>query len=280
MSETNTYKNYFNSALSEVIITGVLKRVSECAQQFKGVSINVDEMLLWLDAPAPLANSTVKPPPTAAPMIQMQMPNMGQSLPSYLRGTGAVTPTGNKKGQGTGSGRGRKKAVVTSTAPDPELPPCKYVFQRGDRKGHLCGEPSEPNGSGYCKACLKKQSVKNDITQKPGSSPNDSSSQNQTIPDGMLISAPIENNTTDSSELSLEVISDPERPGFFIEQSKGFIIQQLPDGTAVAFAIADGQSERDLTNDERELALAMGLALSDDRQVVPQLPTIPQIPVR
>ena len=83
-----------------------------------------------------------------------QMPN----IPNYYSGTGVTTP--KKKG-------GRTKKVT-----DPNLPICSYVMARGKSAGQQCnnqvvGDGTTVGGDKYCKACLKKAAVKQELEKSP-----------------------------------------------------------------------------------------------------------------
>lgn len=217
------------------------------------------------------------------------------NIPNFLKSVGTISPMGDKSKSKAKAPAKPKKPVVTGT--DPNSRPCIYVYQRGNKPGTQCGRASI-SGAPYCKNCIKKKGVENQLN-KTGTSTLTATASSSVVPplgvttvsSSMLTSNPPKSNQ-DQPVLDVEEI--PERPGYFLEQTHHFIVHLLPDETAVAIKVKVGDGERDLTESEKEIANAMALAtLSNDVQApdtddqqeseqieldipkIPQLPTLP-----
>lgn len=222
--------NIFVDSVSSLLTSSVLSPLSSWLEQNKGVKLSVDEMISILNLPP-------SPKPSGLPQtgpIPLQIP-----IPGFLKNTGFISPS-NKKS--ILQSRGRKK--ISS---DPNTTPCVYIYQRNDRKGQTCGEPSEP-GLQYCKNCIKKKSVQNSLKVP---STTTSSSLNTTSPSSTQLK-------------EVEVIPIPDKPGFFEETTHHFILQQFQDGTLLALKVRDGNIERNLTDDEKKTANLMSIATTID----------------
>ena len=250
MSGNNTSNiiNSFTESVSNLVISTILPVISYKCEQ-KGIKYSVEEMTEDLcravNLPKPHNNSNG---------VQIQMPNM-PNIPSFLKGTGAATPSSAK---GAGRGRGRKKVEVATTVMGKT---CSYEFTRGGRQGNLCGEPVV-DGTDYCKDCLKKKNVQ----QKMGKGPTVTSSllHPPTIPNTLVQTGQIpkqKQQEEHEKEIEIEVSEIEGRPGLYREMQHNFIIQQSPNGTLLAIKISDNGVERDLTDEEKKTAVNMGLAV-------------------
>src|SRR5680860_92863 len=151
---TSTLKDLFSSNVSDFFVNQVCAHLCDWLKNTKGVECTQQELCAAFGVPcAPRA--TMAGLPQAASMAT-QMPN----LPGYMHGTGASP-------RKTGTGGGRKKAPT-----DPNGPKCVYQFQRGDKKGQVCGAPvaanGEVGGNEYCKGCLKKKTVQGSVKGSGG----------------------------------------------------------------------------------------------------------------
>lgn len=243
-----------------------LSRIVSGLAQHKKIDVTVDELVAWLQLPD---IKNLNPPP-------ISIGNINPPIPPFLRGTGVVVNNGKKLPQN--SARGRRKLPTTNSV-EVELPPCKYVFQRGTRRGQQCNEPSDPTGNGYCKNCLKKQSVKNDSTQKT-LSPN-LSVHIPAIPDGMMVSSCDDEINESDETISINVVPLPGAgPGMFIEESHKFVLQQLPNRNIFAIAVQiSPDEERDLTDEEKRIAESMGFLIGNETNeyMAPIEPTQPEV---
>lgn len=210
--------------------------------------------------------------------VQTKMPNM----PNYYAGTGATTP--KRKG-------GRSKKTV-----DPNLPTCSYVLVRGKNSGAKCPNPVSgediKGGNEYCKQCLKKAAVKTALeegTSKPTVQP-------PQMP-GSVVDIPT--NVPEKND-ELQVVEIPGEPGLYREVTYGFIVQpNSEDGSITALSIDDNGTRRDLRENERNIALKLGInVVNSDSVPVPKtpptatttaqatvlktltVPTVPQIPTQ
>jgi hypothetical protein len=250
----------------------VSNQFSSWLQEEKGVEISPEELCLFFEV-------TYKPPSTpglpSGSSIQTQMPN----LPNYYAGTG-VSPAKKKGG-------GRTKKVI-----DPSLPNCEYIYTRGKTPGKKCQNQvanDETNGSDrFCKQCLKKVAVKSKL---------EASSSKPTVQAPVLPGNTVkveEENKVKNGEL--QVIEIEEHPGKYKEINHGFIVEQGENGTITAHKIEENGVWRDLKEDEKNIALKLGMqVLHSDSAVnvpmpaaeappsvpsmlaMPQPPSIPQI---
>ena len=269
---TTTLKNVFSTTVSEFFVNHVANHLCEWLQNNKEVEVTPEELCSAFGC-AYTPRVAMAGLPQSANM-PTQMPN----LPGYFAGTGASpAPSAGKSGKGGG----RKKAPV-----DPNGPKCVYAFQRGNKKGEVCGEPvagpGQPGGEMYCKNCLKKKTVSAKVAT--GSSGR-STVHPPSVPGGM-VSIPDddddeENGATDNT---LNVIPIQGNPGMFKELNHGFIVRQEHDGTIVALYVEDNGVQRNLTADEKRTAQVLGLSFLDDaapqasQSSVPTIPTVPSVP--
>jgi len=245
---SSTHLTSFNEAITSFCINYILTPLSSSIEHSKGYKISVDEMINLLNINS-TASTPVPRPPTINNVPTLQMPN----IPNFLKGN-VTTPNKTNKIQ---QGRGRKKTIPSP--PNPNATPCPYIFQRGDRKGQMCGEPST-DSSQFCRNCLKKRGVQQVLTSG-GSSTTSSQVKAPTIPGSLSTSS----SSTQPIQKELEVINIPGRQAMFKELKHGFIVRQMPDGTIIALKIEDGNGgERNLTDDEKKLANSMGIATPID----------------
>ena len=204
--------------------------------------------------------------PQAASMTP-QMPN----LPGHMSGVGGSPRKA--------TGGGRKKAPS-----DPNGPKCSYQFQRGEKKGQVCGLPvannGEAGGDQYCKQCLKKKTVQGNV--KPGSAGGTKKMVPPPVAPGGMVSVPDQESS--SGENTIKAVPIEGHPGMFRDMENGYIMRQEADGTIVALGIDVGGTQRQLTSEEKKHAQARGLSVVDSPQptvpvVIPgTAPVLPQVP--
>lgn len=212
--------------------------------------------------PTPTQHSSVHQSNNIGQVGHYPPPNSSMNITNFLKTVGTISPAGEKKRAPTKAKPPTKsKKIEPST--DSASKPCIYQYQRGNHPGEYCGRPTV-NGTDYCKICIKKKGVENQLN-KTSTMPTTSSVQTvMTPPLGVTVvpNTMISNNppksTQEPPELDVEEI--PDRPGYYLEQTYKFIIHQLPDETAVALKVKEGNSERDLTDKEKDFANKMGLA--------------------
>ena len=228
MSTTTAIVN-FTEHVGSFVEMCILPHIIEWYKIHRNVQATSSELMSALNIP--IVKQT---------QIQVGMPN----LPNFIA---SKTPT--KKG----STRLNKKKGMN--IPDPNCVPCIYVFQRGDKKDQPCGLPSVENTS-YCKDCIKKKSVRDQLN-KTGVTVDNSSKGF-----GTTFVAP------QHAQRELSVIPIPNRPGFYEEQEFHFIVEQLSDHTIVALSVKEGKNERPLTEQEKEIAKSRGMAIpvGDDEE--------------
>ena len=225
--------------------------LSSWLNENKNVEVTPEEICSCFDVP-------YKPPSTpgvhSAASIQTQLPN-------YY--SGAVTPS-KKKG-----GRTRKNI-------DPNAPQCEYTLSRGDNSGARCknpvyGEEGVIGADRFCKACLRKAAVKK-ILEKPDDKP----VVKPPTREGDSISC--DNKPANKSE-ELSVVQIDGRPGFFKEENHGFIVEQTEDGQIITHAIEIDGEERELNDDERTIAINLGLRVANKKVTLSTNPGSTSIPI-
>lgn len=228
------------SSLEETIkkfLGDVSNQFSEWLQEEKGVEVSPEEICAFFEV-------QYKPPSTpglpTGSSIQTQMPN----LPNYYAGTG-VSPAKKK-----GGGGGRSKKVI-----DPSLPTCEYIYTRGKTPGKHCPNQvanDDTNGSDrFCKQCLKKVAVQSKL---------EGTSSKATVKPPVLPGNSVKV-TEDSSDKNgeLQVIEIEEHPGKYKEVNYGFIVEQGENGRVTAHKIEDNGVWRDLKENEKKIALELGI---------------------
>lgn len=267
----SSVKTHVETSLKSTVdslISAYTRQLSTWLSENKEVEISPEELCVAFEVP-------YKPQTPGVPGgtgIVTQMPN----LPNYYSGTGVTTP--KKKG-----GRAKKTH-------DPNLPPCSYVMARGKSAGQQCtnpivGDGTTPGGDKYCKACLKKAAVKQELQK----SPSKTTVEAPTLP-GSVVEVP-EEKATKEEELSVIAIDGEE--GLYRETTHGFIVQADPtDGSIIALSIDDNGNRRDLRHDEQQIALGMGMRVmssvpmpetvkteTSEKSETVEIPPVPQVAI-
>lgn len=256
----NTLRDSLSSVTNDFFINHVTTHLCEWLRNNKDVECTPQELCSAFNVQY-VPKVSMSGLPQAASM-STQMPN----LPGYFQGTGA-SPVPKK------TGGGRKK-----TAADPNAPKCSYLFQRGNKKGEVCGEPVAQDGTSggemYCKGCLKKKTVQGKVKDGDGGK---STVQPPMVPGGMVS---IPEQSDDSSENTIKAVPIEGHPDMFRDEEHGWILRQMPDGAIVALSVEENGSQRPLNAAERKSAQLKGISLMDSApqpvaSVVPTVPTIP-----
>jgi hypothetical protein len=267
---TSTLKDVFSTTITDYFVNQVATHLSEKLKSEKSVEVSAEEICKFFNV-----SYTPKPTMTGLPQ-SANMPTQMPNLPGYFSGTGASPATKSSRG-------GRRKAPV-----DPNAPKCVYTFQRGNKKGEVCGEIVANNGAPgsneYCKSCLKKKTVQNRINNGASGK---SSVQPPVVPGGM-VSVP-DQQPSNSDNNSVNAVPIPGHNDLFKDVDHGFILKQYPDGSVVAISMEENGVQRPLTQDEKNQAQAMGIDIMDSpsttsSESVPTIPsssgvpTIPSVP--
>lgn len=272
---TNTLKTSFSTTVSDFLVNHVATHLSDWLQNNKEVECTPEELCTVFGCSYTPRTGMVGLPQSAN--MPTQMPN----LPGYFQGTGASPTLSGKGGGGGGKGGGRKKSPV-----DPNGPKCVYAFQRGNKKGDVCGDPvagsGQVGGDQYCKNCLKKKTVQSKVVSGPGGR---STVQPPVVPNGMVSINDDEDEDGEetATDNTLNVVPIQGQPNMFKELNHGFIVRQEQDGTIVALYVEDNGNQRSLTADEKRTAQVLGLSFLDSPQVsvsaksVPTIPTVPSV---
>lgn len=257
---TTTLKDVFSTTVTDCFVNQVATHLSSWLKTNKAVEVSTQELCSAF-------NVEYTPRPTMAGLPQgANLPTQMPSVPGYYAGTGGPSPA--RRG-------GRRKAPV-----DPNAPKCKYVFQRGNKKGNPCHDPvigdGQPGGNDYCKACIRKKTVQNRIQ---GGGSGKSTVKAPSMPNGMV--AVPEQPASGGDSNSINALPIPGQPNMFRDVDNGYIIQSCSDGTLIALAMEENGVQRGLTADERKRAQMMGMSLMEEQEVAPvntAVPTIPTIP--
>lgn len=115
--------------------------------------------------------------------------------------------------------------------PQPNTSHCCYIYVRGDKRGLQCSNTCV-EGKNYCSTHLRNKKVNHKVLKSPKQESN-----------------------------NIVVESDHYRgiPGLYLESTNHFILQQLPTGEVVVLNKLDGDKERELTEEEKEIARRMGI---------------------
>lgn len=269
MSTTNTTSTTLNNTLSSTVsdffVNHVSEKLSEWLNTNKDVEVSPKELCGVFDIKYVPRSSGLP----AAASAGVKMPD----LPGYYSGTGA-SPA--RRG-----GRKKKQPV------DPNGPKCEYQFTRGKRKGEACGKPvlggDELGADRFCKACLGKKAVQSKLSS---GTVGKSTVAPPHLPGG-YVSIPEEDSPSNANTLSVTMYQGQEN--MFRDETNGFIIKQLSDGSHVAVGIDDNNNGnvRPMSQEETTLAQSIGLCVPDetpavsisnnnnDVNVVPSVPSIP-----
>jgi len=248
-SVKNVVEESVRNAINSVC-SNYSRQLSEWLQENKNVEITSEEICSLWDVPyCPPSTPSI---PTGA--------SVTTRLPEYY--AGAVSPAKKRGG-------GRTKKSV-----DPNAPLCEYKMTRGKKEniGKQCGNPVLADGvtlgaDRFCKACLKKAAV-----QKILEKSDDKSTVKPPVLPGSSITVP-EKEEPKSDEIS--VIEIPGEPGRYKETNYGFIVEQPDEGTVVAHEIENEKGERRKLNEEdRKLALAIGIRVVKDDSGIPKIPNV------
>ena len=311
-----TSSSLYLEGVSSSLISHVLCPISDWLST-KPTDTSVQSMLNVLQIPIP-----TKPViGTSALATPSSTKYSGMNIPKFMQGMQSISPTGEKrkpkpkpKTKATPTKTTKSSTILSSTSThstNDNKKLCTYIFQRGLRQGEPCERVVEDDGE-FCKNCKKKKGVTNKVsgTSTSSNSSGNAPSNNQlsitNAPLGVQVvsSSMIVNPTKPDDQPELTVEDIPGRPGFFLELNHGFILEILANETVVALKVKDGSIERDLTEDEKQLAESLSLAtIRDDKDKnrsedneeeedvnsedendegtdhsVPSIPKIPQLP--
>lgn len=263
-----TLKDLLSSSVSDFFVSHVSNHLSEWLKTAKNVDCSQQEICGAFGLQFTQRTSMAGLPQAAS--MATQMPN----LPGYMQGTGASP---RKSGTGT-TGGGRKKATA-----DPNGPKCCYQFQRGDKKGQVCGAPVANNGevgsSEYCRGCLKKKTVQGSVK---GGGPTTGGKKTVAPPSapGGMVSVP--DQEQGGGENTIKAVPIEGHPDMFKDTENNFILRQCADQSIVALCVEVNGVQRPLTSDEKKKAQLLGLSVMDSPQAVSQvvpltIPTIPHV---
>ena len=246
--ETNdtTAKAIFEDTIKS-FVGSVSNHLSDWLKTHKDVEISSEEICTAFNVP-------YQPPITPGlPSAMGLQGNIPINMPHYMKGSG-MSP--KRRG-------GRQKKQY-----DENHPKCNYIFQRGAKAGEKCTAHCLNDGSlgadKYCKNCLGKAAVKKGLEQNPPKS-----KVNAPSLEGNVIS--IESPKSKANE---EIVAHEieDRPGFYREVNHGFIVFQDSDGSLTTMQIDDNGEVRSLTDEEKTIALELGLNIADNSSPAPQIP--------
>lgn len=208
----------------------------------KGVSVTPEEILDALNLPV---NRKIIPSKNSTPMV----------VPSYFKGPGS------KSGGKSGS---RSKNNTQNDAK------CTYTFTRGVSRGTQCGKvtagPSIPGGEKFCKACLRKQAVKEHL-----STGNDE--MDTVLPPTLDNNTSISESNESEKGITLKVIRYTFKENHFYLPEQKFVIKPLSNHEHVVIGCDydnDG-TITPLTEEEEKIAINMSLCVQSTTNNIPQL---------
>lgn len=257
MSGNNTCKSAFVTNVSDFFVNSASKHLSDWLRENKDVTVTPEELCKAFDVTfrhTPLSQGT---PLTA------QMPN----VPPYC-GTGATPP--KRRG-------GRQKKVT-----DPNAKRCEYAFTRGANVGKKCGKVVLNDGQlgsdRYCKGCITKKAVQKSLSDDTDSKGN--GVPRPSHPEGMV--SPVNDAGTTTATLEVNRLDN----GLLVEKSHGFVVEVNGDDVVARGVMVDDKI-KELTNEDRALALSLGISIVETEGVPAQsfnlpgldtnIPAIPEI---
>lgn len=233
MSEQNTIRYHIGMAVTDIIAEPLV----EWFKTNKNVDVTKEEIasalgIVWQSRPQP---TMVRNPVT--------------SIPNYA---GAPVPIAPLKQQ---TKRPRRKQ------PEDTKPKCEYEYQRGNNQGKKCGRAvageGTPGGDKYCKLCLKKGKVKEELTK--GTFNKDIVAKPKIKGNVHVIS---NENQTDRQ---LDVLTYKFRSGYYYHTDTKFVLQTLNDNTGVVIGVDDNNDGniRPLSKEEEDTALKLYLSIAE-----------------
>jgi len=153
---------------------------------------------------------------------------------------------------GTGISGGKRRSGRQKIIPDPNAPKCKYVFKRGNRKNKICKQPCDISDKSivgsdkYCKSCLKKTAVKEELKKDDNNKVLPPKDPHSTVSSGY-----------EETEETLEVDVIALPGGRTIEPVNNFILVKEEDDV-IAVSKMDEGVERELSPEEKNIASMCG----------------------
>jgi len=233
-SNNTTVKSIFSTIITDFYISQCSNHLSEWLKTNKGVNVTAEELCGAFNVPC-IPSCSMAGLPQAASMAT-QMPNLGsQSKPKPRKRTNA----------------------------NPNGPKCIYQFQRGNKKGKICGDSAAqtgaPGSDEYCKACLKKKTVQNKINNGTSKS----TVQPPVLPGGMVA---MEKSQQPSGSGTINAVPIDGYDDLFKDVERGYILKQYPDGALAALSIEVDGVQRPLNAQEKREAQVIGLSVVDSPQ--------------
>lgn len=233
MSDQNTVKYHIGLAVTELFS----EHISDWLKKNKKVEVTKEELFEACGYPMP-----TRPQPT---MVRNPIPT---AMPTYAGAPIPITPAKQQ------AKRTRRKATDDNKAK------CEYEYQRGNNFGKTCGRPvageNEPGGDRYCKACLKKGKVKEELNK---------GTFNKDIISKPKIKGEINVLPNDNkAERQVDVIHYKHRLDCFYNTETKYVLQTIDNAGAVVLGIDeqhDGQM-RSLNKDEEDIAVSQGFTIA------------------
>lgn len=245
---TQTAKTVFEDT-AKSFINNVSTHLSNWLKEHEEVEIDPETICAAFDV-------KFQPPitPGLPPALGMHTP---VSIPSYMMGS--TTP--KRRG-------GRQKKEY-----DEDHPKCIYEFVRGKKSGKKCGTPvlmdGTPGSEHYCKSCIKKSGVKSHLKQGGGKSKVNPPVLERSI----KIDEPQEKK---QDQLTVEKIEGYD--DLFKEPLNGFIIKQDVNNGITVVKIEKEGKWVDLSQEEKQKALDMGLHIINDDSESLNIEPVPDFP--
>lgn len=231
MNNMNTI-NAFTNGVNSLCINVILGPLSEWLKETHKIEVSVNELTNILDLPFK-NNFQIGTAP-------LQFPN----LPPFLGGT---VPSQKEPRQ--------RKVAPVALSPQGDARTCQYIFQRGQKKGEMCGEMCI-DGSNFCKRCItKKGAGPEDVPSEPKKKTENKKVQKEELPA----------KEEEPDELLAEPFPIPNYPDA-VKLSTGFVVK-IQEGTDeedeyyIVLGFAEDDIFREMTELEKRQAISMGFAV-------------------
>ena len=214
-----TYKQSFVESLSDQVIQALLTPIAQYYEANPAEKVTMERMVSILQLEDAFARRS-----RANTAGGIQAPTAFMDYASM----GSVVPKTQKP----------KQPLAPGT------PQCMYEFQKHPRRGQRCDNAAEIS-TGFCKACMRKASVKNMIQQgRTGMPPQSTNTR-----------------AANESATSLKVSRYGEH---LRDEASGIVFKQNPNKTVeVMMVVDDTNTERGLTQDEANIAFSRGMLFTE-----------------
>ncbi|MNK61470.1 hypothetical protein D3C87_806300 [compost metagenome] len=239
----SSIRTQFTDIISNFLRENILPTIVDHFINVRKVECTVDELVGLLDLP---------PRTTPSMISSIQIP---QSFAGQNRLPATSIPNFSTV-QAVSAGRAKKVKEV-----DPNAPRCQYKFTRAPNKGRIC-EKSAVDGQRFCRDCLKKKAVQNEIAAEAAGH-----MQGPNIPQAGGMMQGFVDNQVKKPEIKVKPFKKFGE-GFLIETTYGFVVKKVRENHVVVYCVADeAGNDRPLTMREKQIAQSMRFVVTDETRL-------------